>query len=68
MTRGLRAPLSPNEQTALRQVARGISNFAKVRPTSIERLKRLALVEEREGSLRLTELGVQRHQADQPAA
>ncbi len=68
MTRGLLAPLSPNEQTALSKVAKGISDFGKLRPTSIERLKRLALVEECEGSLRLTALGVQRHQADYPAA
>ena len=64
MQRGLLAPLSPNEQTALRRVARGISKPKHSRATSVERLKQQALVEEREGRIRLTELGQQRCRAE----
>ena len=69
MERGLLAPLSPNEQTALRQVANGISKSRNLRAASLDRLKLLALVEEHEGRLRLTALGTRRCQADTgPAA
>ncbi|HTR85134.1 MAG TPA: hypothetical protein VMI56_11705, partial [Reyranella sp.] len=64
MERGLLAPLSPNEQTALRRVANGISKPKHLRTTSVVRLKLLALVEEREGRIRLTPLGQQRCHAD----
>jgi len=60
MERGLLAPLSPNEQTALRRVASGISKPKHLRSASVARLKLLALVEEREGRIRLTPLGVAR--------
>ena len=60
MERGLLAPLSPNEEQALRRVAHGISKPKHLRDASITRLKRLALVEEQDGRIRLTELGVQR--------
>ena len=64
MERGLLAPLSPNEQTALRRVAGGISRPKHLRPSSVARLKRLALVEEHEGRIRLTPLGHERCLAD----
>jgi hypothetical protein len=64
MERGLLAPLSPNEQTALRRVANGISKAKHLRATSLQRLKHLALVEEREGRIKLTALGEQRCLAD----
>ena len=64
--RGLRAPLSPNEQTALRRVANGISKPKHLRSTSLQRLKMLALVEEHEGRVRLTALGTQRCLAETP--
>ena len=64
MERGLRVPLSPNEQTALRRVANGISKPRHLRATSIARLKLLALVEEREGRILLTSLGTRRCRAD----
>ena len=64
MERGLLAPLSPNEQTALRRVASGISKPKHLRAASVARLKLLALVEEREGRIRLTLLGDQRCHAD----
>jgi hypothetical protein len=64
MERGLLAPLSPNEQTALRRVASGISKLKHLRATSVARLKLLALVEEREGHVRLTPLGTRRCRVD----
>jgi hypothetical protein len=64
MERGLLAPLSPNEQTALRRVASGISKPKHLRPASVARLKMLALVEEREGRIQLTPLGATRCQTD----
>ena len=60
MNRGMLAPLSPNELTALRRVANGISKPKHLRDTSVARLKLLALVEEREGRIRLTSLGERR--------
>jgi hypothetical protein len=60
MERGLLAPLSPNEENALRRVAHGISKPKHLRDASVERLKLLALVEEQDGRIRLTELGAQR--------
>jgi hypothetical protein len=60
MERGLLAPLSANEESALRRVAHGISKPKHLRDASVERLKLLALVEEQNGRIRLTELGVQR--------
>jgi hypothetical protein len=60
MERGLLAPLSPNEEKALRRVAHGISKPKHLRDASVERLKLLALVEELDGRIRLTELGAQR--------
>jgi hypothetical protein len=56
MERGLLAPLSPNELTALRRVANGITKPKHLRSSSVERLKRLALVEESDGRIRLTAL------------
>ena len=64
MERGLLAPLSPNEQTALRRVASGISKPKHLRAASIARLKLLALVEEHQGDIRLTLLGTRRFRAD----
>lgn len=64
MKRGLLAPLSPNEQTALRRVAKGISTTTDLRASSVERLKLLDLVEERDGGIRLTPLGEERYRAD----
>ncbi len=60
MERGLMVPLSPNEESALRRVANGISKPKHLRAGSVARLKSLALVEELDGRIRLTALGVQR--------
>ncbi|HEY4166582.1 MAG TPA: hypothetical protein VGM96_07385 [Reyranella sp.] len=64
MERGLLAPLSPNEQTALRRVANGISKPWHLPTAPVARLKLLALVEEHEGRVRLTPLGTQRCRVD----
>lgn len=66
MERGLLASLSPNEQTALHRVAHGISKPKHLRATSVQRLKLLALVEERDGRIRLTPLGERRCRAEGP--
>lgn len=68
MERGLLAPLSPNEEKALRRVAHGISKPKHLRDESVERLKRLALVEEQDGRIRLTALGAQRVASGQGTA
>jgi hypothetical protein len=67
MERGLLVPLSPNEQTALRRVANGISKAKHLRATSLQRLKHLALVEERDGRIKLTALGERRCLVDKLA-
>jgi hypothetical protein len=68
MERGLMAPLSPNEESALHRVANGISKPKHLRAVSLARLKRLALVEEHEGRIRLTSLGIQRCAGSKPTA
>jgi hypothetical protein len=57
MDRGLRAPLSPNEEIALRRVAYGSIDVAA---RHVERLTRLALVEPHQLGFRLTSVGVRR--------
>ena len=52
----------------MRRVASGISKPEHLRPQSVERLKLLALVEEREGRIKLTALGERRWLADKTAA
>ena len=68
MERGLLAPLSQNEEQALRRVAHGIAKPKHLRAASIVRLKRLSLVEEQDGRIRLTDLGAQRCAGGQAAA
>ena len=57
MTRGSLAPLSPNEETTLRRVALGVSKAATLPKLDVARLTALALVEEKDGELRLTGIG-----------
>ena len=59
--RGILAPLSPNEEITLRRVALGFGRRAHLPEQHIRRLEQLALVEEADGALRLTELGLQRY-------
>ena len=58
MGRGLRAPLSPNEEVALRRIAIGV---AQPLGPEIERLKQLGLVEGAGEALCLSEAGRQRY-------
>jgi hypothetical protein len=59
--RGILAPLSPNEEITLRRVALGFGARARLPVQHVQRLESLALVEEADGVLRLTELGLQRY-------
>jgi hypothetical protein len=59
--RGILAPLSPHEEITLRRVALGFGARDRLPAPHVERLTSLALVEEVDGALRLTELGLQRY-------
>jgi hypothetical protein len=59
--RGILAPLSPNEEITLRRVALGFGGRDHLVSRHVERLEQLALIEEVEGTLQLTELGLQRY-------
>ena len=59
--RGILAPLSPNEEITLRREALGFGRRDHLPLQHIQRLVQLALVEEANGALRLTELGLQRY-------
>ena len=63
MTRGSLAPLSANEEVTLRRVALGIAKAAKLSELDIKRLRALSLIEEHDGSLRLTPAGRERYLA-----
>jgi hypothetical protein len=62
MDRGIRAPLSPNEEATLRRVAQGIATRDEVRAADLAHLIHLLLVEEIDGRLTLSALGRQRYQ------
>jgi hypothetical protein len=59
--RGILAPLSPHEEITLRRVALGFGSRDRLPEQHVRRLEQLALVEEANGTLRLTELGLQRY-------
>jgi hypothetical protein len=59
--RGILAPLSPHEEITLRRVALGFGCRDNLPALHIQRLEQLALIEEADGTLRLTELGLQRY-------
>lgn len=59
--RGIFAPLSPHEEITLRRVALGFGWPDHLPSQHIRRLEQLALIEEANGALRLTELGLQRY-------
>jgi hypothetical protein len=63
MTRANLAPLSPYEETTLRRVALGISKAAHLSKRDVDRLKALALIEEKDGGLGLTPPGRERYLA-----
>jgi hypothetical protein len=56
--KGMLAPLSPHEETALRKIAVGDDS---VDPAHARRLRQLELVEKGGWSWRLTALGARRH-------
>ncbi len=62
MDRGIKAPLSPNEEVTLRWVALGIARRDELRAADLTRLIHLLLVEEIDGRLTLSDLGRQRYQ------
>jgi hypothetical protein len=62
MDRGLRAALSPKEESALQKVALAHPQAAEMRGVDVRRLTSLSLIEERDGKLELTETGVRRRE------
>ena len=60
MNRGLKAPLSPNEEITLRRVGYGIAKPNELIARDVERLSRLALIDRQGDHLILTPLGQQR--------
>ncbi|MDP1960733.1 MAG: hypothetical protein Q8K93_00895 [Reyranella sp.] len=60
MDRGLKAPLSANEDVTLRRVAYGIAQPNELIARDVEHLTRLALIDRQGGRLVLTDLGRQR--------
>ena len=59
--RGILAPLSPHEEITLRRVALGFGAPDRLPEQHVQRLETLGLVEQADGVLRLTELGLQRY-------
>jgi len=59
--RGILAPLSPHEEITLRRVALGFGRPDHLPLQHVQRLQQLALVQDVDGTLRLTELGLQRY-------
>jgi len=57
MDRGLKVPLSPNEEITLRRVAYGIVHRETLRPADVFRLEILGLIADRNGFLSLTPMG-----------
>ena len=61
MERGLLAPLSPNEELALRHVASGLAYPTSASKGDVERLKKLGLIAQVDGELCLTAIGRDRY-------
>lgn len=59
--RGMLAQLSPHEEITLRRIALGFGSRDRLSPRYVERLEQLQLIEESDGLLRLTEVGLQRY-------
>ena len=60
MERGLKVPLSPNEEVTLRKVAYGIAHRETLRSADMFRLEILGLLADSDGILSLTPIGRQR--------
>jgi hypothetical protein len=63
MDRGLRAQLSPNEENALRKIAAGETDHIQL--SHLAQLAALQLIEARDDSWQLTEIGRSRAGLDQ---
>lgn len=63
MGRSLNAPLSPNEEIALRRVALGLGPRGVLTNKVAARLRSLLLIEDSEQGVRLTPVGQQRYLA-----
>jgi hypothetical protein len=62
MERGLKAPLSPHEESTLRRIALGIAEANLFAQRDVAYLVRLGLVDETAGQLRLTDSDRERYQ------
>ena len=60
MDRGLRAQLSPNEESTLRQIFRDDPGRNRFRPSDVAKLCALQLIENRCGEWHVTEMGSRR--------
>jgi hypothetical protein len=60
MERGLQVPLSQNEQTTLRLLAKGLPNRVSYRMRDLIRLLQLGLLRRDSDGYELTELGTER--------
>ena len=60
MDRGLRAQLSPNEEATLRQLSLSGLDEKRLRPSNVEHLVALRLIDRRDGAWRLTDIGILR--------
>jgi hypothetical protein len=60
MDRGLRARLSPNEESTLRQLSLSAVDQMRLQPTNVEQLAALQLIEALNGVWRLTATGALR--------
>ena len=60
MDRGLKVPLSPNEEVTLRRVAHGTAHRETLRSADVTRLESLGLIGDSNGVLSLTPMGQQR--------
>jgi len=60
MDRGLLAPLSPNEELALRRIAHGIAGLREINRREIKRLVALNLIVSDDVSVSITKLGLER--------
>ena len=59
--RGMLAQLSPHEEITLRRIALGFGERERLSHRHVERLEHLELIEEGDGLLRLTAIGLQRY-------
>jgi len=64
MDRGLRAQLSPNEETTLRKIAAGMTNLDAIQMRHLVQLLALQLIEIRDGNWHLTAMGKVRTASD----